>query len=235
MGGPAVQRNPISAYTFDSTPSNTTLRSNASTLPPLWPDDEAAKREITAFLQALEISKKGTTPINLFPSSSSVDSPTEQIPPLSTPTAPPSPKPSSNGTVTRVIRPENFAHLTASSGHYGDSEYVEDMRRQDALEEERRLPRRVVVGNIAVGAEEEDVSVLFDKFYYQMAMTLLAQKVLMCLSSQEIRFVGERHPVHETRTAYLEMVSRGWAKKAVFHRGQIFGLRVHVRLAVEEE
>ncbi|KAF1953829.1 hypothetical protein CC80DRAFT_595399 [Byssothecium circinans] len=95
---------------------------------------------------------------------------------------------------------------------------LEDEAIQLATEEQACLPRRLVVTNIAADADEEELEELFKDFKWEIC---------------RITILDERDPVKRTQTAYIDMDRREAARFASFIFGFIYGLRVDIRLAVE--
>ncbi|KAF2684698.1 hypothetical protein K458DRAFT_403684 [Lentithecium fluviatile CBS 122367] len=87
-----------------------------------------------------------------------------------------------------------------------------------AAEEQAAVPCRLIVTNLAADADEDEIAYLFREFKYDI---------------RNVRLLDERDPVKGTRTAHVDMFTRTAARHASHTIGDIYGLRVHVRLAQE--
>jgi hypothetical protein len=54
-------------------------------------------------------------------------------------------------------------------------------------------------------------------------------------NSQELKVLPVRDPVKRTKAAYIDMVTRAAAIRASYMTGDIFGLLLDIKLAVEDE
>ncbi|KAH7391942.1 hypothetical protein BKA66DRAFT_568348 [Pyrenochaeta sp. MPI-SDFR-AT-0127] len=86
------------------------------------------------------------------------------------------------------------------------------------VEDQANLRRRLIVSNIAAGADDNDILGLFSKFE---------------LENPDIRILDERDPINGTQIAYVNMQERKSAIEASFINGQVFGLKVNIELAVK--
>ncbi|KAF2134199.1 hypothetical protein P153DRAFT_106817 [Dothidotthia symphoricarpi CBS 119687] len=86
-------------------------------------------------------------------------------------------------------------------------------------EEKSRLPRRLVVSNIAAGAVKEDLIESFSQHRWEI---------------QEVRLLKQRDPIKRTQMAHIDFWKRKAAVEASFKIADIFGLCVNTRLAVEK-
>ncbi|KAF1920065.1 hypothetical protein BDU57DRAFT_508165 [Ampelomyces quisqualis] len=83
-----------------------------------------------------------------------------------------------------------------------------------------RLPCRVVVSNIAAGADEDDLKEFFYPFRYQV---------------QKLNMLPYQDPIKRTKVAHIDMYTRESAIRASYMTGSIFGLLPDIQLAVEKE
>ena len=103
--------------------------------------------------------------------------------------------------------------------------------------EQNKLPRRLIVSNLAAAADEDELERRFWKYRRQMYVDVggftLGSAADEC--SVGITFLKDRHPLKRTQTAHVDMSSRKAAIRASYVMGQVYGLIFHVKLAVETE
>ncbi|KAF2854522.1 hypothetical protein T440DRAFT_387606 [Plenodomus tracheiphilus IPT5] len=90
-------------------------------------------------------------------------------------------------------------------------------------EERERLPCRLIISNVAAGAEEEDVLFFFRSYAHDI------------WSSRDLKFLKVRDPVKRTKMVQLDMWSRISAVRASCMHGSIFGLKLQIELAMATE
>ncbi|KAF9692623.1 hypothetical protein EKO04_009519 [Ascochyta lentis] len=87
-------------------------------------------------------------------------------------------------------------------------------------EEETKPQKRLVVSNLAAGADEQELERLFRKHRFEIV---------------NIDLLSDRDPLRRTQTAHVDMSSREAAVQASYLTGHIYGLIVHIKLAVEQD
>ncbi|KAJ4321764.1 hypothetical protein N0V94_002731 [Neodidymelliopsis sp. IMI 364377] len=99
-------------------------------------------------------------------------------------------------------------------------DYIEVEQRIRQREEDTKLQRRLVVSNLAAGADEQALYELFRKYHHQI---------------DTITFLPDRDPLRRTQTAHIDMSSKETAMRASYLTGAVYGLIVDIRLAVEKQ
>ncbi|KAH4005146.1 hypothetical protein HBI13_024800 [Parastagonospora nodorum] len=100
------------------------------------------------------------------------------------------------------------------------AQVTEETKHYWGIQDEVRLPCRVIISNIAAGADVGDLQEFFRSFRFVV---------------EEIRMLPGRDPVKRTKVAHMDMVSRHYAIQASFMTGSIFGLMLKIELAVEKK
>ncbi|KAJ4411128.1 hypothetical protein N0V91_001501 [Didymella pomorum] len=95
---------------------------------------------------------------------------------------------------------------------------VEEENRQK--DEERELQRRLIVSNLAAGADAEEMERQIWQYRYDIV---------------NITVLPDRDPLKRTQTAHVDFSSRETAVQASFTSGQVYGLIFDVKLAVPLE
>jgi hypothetical protein len=110
-------------------------------------------------------------------------------------------------------------------------EAEEEKRRKD---EETKLQRRLIVTNLAAGADAEEMERQFRQYRYDMQVPTapLAATRSANRNSLAITLLLERDPFKRTQTAHVDFSSRKTAVQASYMSGQVYGLIFDVRLAV---
>ncbi|KAH9860410.1 hypothetical protein J1614_011741 [Plenodomus biglobosus] len=94
---------------------------------------------------------------------------------------------------------------------------LEAEKRHKLAEEKERLPCRLIISNVAAGAEEEDVLFFFRSHAYDI---------------RDLKFLEMQDPVKRTKTVQLDMWTRRAAVMASYMYGSIFGLILDIKMAV---
>ncbi|KAJ4380150.1 hypothetical protein N0V86_004459 [Didymella sp. IMI 355093] len=101
-------------------------------------------------------------------------------------------------------------------------------------EEETKLQRRLIVSNLAAGADTEEMECQFWQYRYDMQVPIapLAATQSANRNSLAITLLPERDPLKRTQTAHVDFASRKTAVQASYMSGQVYGLIFDVKLAV---
>ena len=102
-------------------------------------------------------------------------------------------------------------------------------------EEQTKLHRRLIVSNLAAGADEEALERAFWEYRNEMQGPQTMSSITNADShSVDIVLLPERDPLKRTQTAYIDMSSRKAVIQASYTTGEVYGLIFNVKLAVEQ-